>query len=626
MLFTAIAGSAVILVTWLILIAACVGIGLLVVRVTGAGITADALFASFWLGLILTTAFLQVWHLVLPIASATVGIVIAVGGASLAWNGSRLAAWLKGSCKHPNAAVLIAMLIGALWVANRATSTVVAFDTGMYHIPAVTWAKQYSIVPGLANLHGRLGFNNSSLLLATMVDVGPWINRASHLLNGLFVAVFLAEITYRLAALVGGKPPRDASTFDLVLLTPLVVIALDPWYVSSLTTDLPTGIVLLAASSRAVRLMGRRCSDPRTDSLDLVTITGLCALAVCFKLSAAVFAALLWIVVAAWYLYTHRHRAGELKGPIAWSVALSLALMVPWICRGVALSGYPFYPSTFAGAPVDWRVPAEQAEAEAAWIGHFARHYYSSQAYNSLPFSEGSVTDWRWLGPWVRGSLAHASARWLVVAPLGLAVGAALSGVALRFRWNRAVTGWWLLFIPILGGLTLWFLEAPRPNFGFFNCWALAGICGTLALGRALETATMRTARLMAAAAISIACLPLLNALAGKPAGSNQTTVRQLLGTIFVLPPQDHAEAVRRPIELRSYTTAFGLRVEVPARNNQCWFAEPLCTPHPAPNLRLRRLDHPQSGFVVEGEWQATRWPNPETAFLASWRASRTAR
>jgi hypothetical protein len=36
----------------------------------------------------------------------------------------------------------------------------IAFDTGLYHLPMVNWISNYALPFGLANLHGRFGFNS----------------------------------------------------------------------------------------------------------------------------------------------------------------------------------------------------------------------------------------------------------------------------------------------------------------------------------------------------------------------------------------------------------------------------------------------------------------------------------
>lgn len=74
----------------------------------------------------------------------------------------------------------------ALLVANHATGLGTQYDTGLYHAQVVEGAGCVAVVPGPANMHGRLAFNNTSLLFATL-DAGPWAGASNHLPNGLLV-------------------------------------------------------------------------------------------------------------------------------------------------------------------------------------------------------------------------------------------------------------------------------------------------------------------------------------------------------------------------------------------------------------------------------------------------------
>ena len=56
-----------------------------------------------------------------------------------------------------------------------------------YHVQAVKWAKAYPVVPGIANLHGPLAFNNSSFLYDAMVDSGWWEGRGYHVANAVLL-------------------------------------------------------------------------------------------------------------------------------------------------------------------------------------------------------------------------------------------------------------------------------------------------------------------------------------------------------------------------------------------------------------------------------------------------------
>ena len=40
------------------------------------------------------------------------------------------------------------------------------YDTGLYHAQAIRWIEEYGVVPGLANLHSRFGYNSASFALS----------------------------------------------------------------------------------------------------------------------------------------------------------------------------------------------------------------------------------------------------------------------------------------------------------------------------------------------------------------------------------------------------------------------------------------------------------------------------
>lgn len=43
------------------------------------------------------------------------------------------------------------------------------YDTGLYYAQAIHWIESFGVVPGLANLHIRLGFNSTLFLLAAFL-------------------------------------------------------------------------------------------------------------------------------------------------------------------------------------------------------------------------------------------------------------------------------------------------------------------------------------------------------------------------------------------------------------------------------------------------------------------------
>ena len=88
----------------------------------------------------------------------------------------RLVRIVRDVPRRPLAFCVLGILPVVIWLANRATGPNAEYDAGLYHIAAIKWTKLYFIVPGLANLHMRLGFS-STITLLSGAD-GPGFGRA----------------------------------------------------------------------------------------------------------------------------------------------------------------------------------------------------------------------------------------------------------------------------------------------------------------------------------------------------------------------------------------------------------------------------------------------------------------
>lgn len=51
-------------------------------------------------------------------------------------------------------------------------------DTGLYHATIIRWYSTIGAVPGMALLHGRLGFHSGVFALAAISDADPLIGRS----------------------------------------------------------------------------------------------------------------------------------------------------------------------------------------------------------------------------------------------------------------------------------------------------------------------------------------------------------------------------------------------------------------------------------------------------------------
>jgi hypothetical protein len=244
------------------------------------------------------------------------------------------------------------------------------------------------------------------------------------------------------------------------------------------------------------------------------------------------------------------------------------------------LSGYPCYPSTLGGIAFDWTVPVEQAQRDAAAIYSWARQPWA-EAKDVLGNS-------RWLGPWFYRAGRNIEG---IVAPVGVALVAVLSALAIQFRprGRPAPVGyaaWWLM-VPVGTGLIFWWITAPDPRFANALLWLLP-IAALIALA-----ANVR-ARLVfrPSASVVVVLIVLCNAHFALWVVRHPESLRDIswVGWQPVLPPGFTPRA-----------TASGLRVNTYRYNPKelIWDGPRPATPDFNPRLRLRVPDKPEFGYTT---------------------------
>ena len=545
-------------------------------------------FTAFWMGFAATIAFLQIWHLLFAVSWLALLVVSSFGLLSLNWNRLALRGWLGSLRKRQIVVGLGCALLASAWVANNSAGEPAAYDSGVYHTPAVRWYTTYPVVPGLGNLHGRLALNSSSLLYDAMLEAGPWFGRATHVANGLLVLIFLLQILRSVWRLI--RPSGVAIwpyVFELVLILPVTAIIVSH-SISSFSTDIPPAIVLFVVCSAVYRLLAER--GPEAEYNGVVAVT-LAMLSICLKASYAVIGLLLMVLVFS-------YSAKTIKA-IKRSAAIIVLLGIPWMLHGIILSGYPFYPSTFGGLPVDWRVPPELGNETLSWV-----------VVTSRRSTAGGLS---WVPAWFRDDM-----RWYpyhrvpqlsrgifgVLSPLGLFVLATTGALAAKRERRKGAfpKGYLWLISACLLAAVFWVSMAPNPRFGFALLWSLAAA----SVARLAVIHESVAPRLALPVAITLAATPVVLPL------PQRDLIRQLAGRLVSTPGPDHGLHPYPKPDLYQFTTDSGLALSVPVRDNRCFDAALQCTPHPAPNLVLTSAMDGRPKFVTNGSWQQLNWPNAD--------------
>ena len=609
------------------------GVGLIVRGAFGLrALSVDDCLLSFWMGFAGILLFLLAWNFVFPVNAVAALFCTALGAAGVLASRCELAQLFSRGRKQVPVLSVLALLVVGLWMATVSVGPQANWDSQLYHIQGVKWANAYAVVPGLANLYGPLGFNNTSLLYDALLNTGPLRGYAYHVANGVLILALLIQVfagAIRFPRAEGAA--RLQHLFDFMLMLPAATL-MNPDVIVSYVTDPPATLLLLVAFSQLYRFLVSERPVSREEAYQVFSITALLAAAVCVKLSVAVFAGVCWLLVL--MLWTRRawERTRRQWGKaVRWSVAATLMLALLWASRGVMLSGYPLFPLPLAGFPVEWRAPVEHAQAEHAYIVHSGR---------VTAFSFGEEPDLerfsKWFPRWLH-RLYRVPFEVLVPLFIALASVAASTSHLLRaapIERRRISAGWWILF-PILPALAFWFVSAPEPRYATHLVWGLALLCFVQAFAKLSSErnqqiavrATVAGCLLLGAGQIVVSPAWRAFLTAGNPAEAARRDTfygMKLLAENLKDPASSvFLPALEEPQALATFTTATGIPLNVPVRNGgRCMDAPLPCTPNPSPNLRLRWDGHTDRGFAVDGTWQMQDWPYDYVPhFLPAWRA-----
>jgi hypothetical protein len=570
-----------ILTTWMLCAVVLIGIGSLVL----GWFSPNYIFTeAFWTGLALSVGILQIWHFFEPINLACDLILVLIGVVGIVSNRSHLFKVGRRIVRIEASAIVVFILI-VTSLAIRATGPCEHFDTGLYGATAVRWILSYPIIPGLAKLHGRLGFNSSVFLCIAALGQGIWRNSGHHLFTGLLVGGFWATVGSGVVRVFRGRLASATDWFHSILLVPCVYWTTRSRLVGTLT-DLPASILCLVATGILFRQLelSQKGSSCAGKIVKTNVAMALLALAVTFKLSTAIFAVLLWLVGLVLLLAFDCRPLLRLK-LIGGSIFLSAVIILPWLGRGVILSGYPFYPEQLLGANVDWKVSPLACRWELAWIRSWAR----------VPWAPLAETQgFHWLRTWFHRNILDREGFQvpLVLSTIG-AIGTIVAYVRSRFR------RWFWLLVPSVASLIAWLLEAPAPRFAEAAIWTTAGVLTTAMILWA--TTTNKNPWVP-----RILCLGIIltSAWCIAPHRLWKYVYRPLLVEPQPL-PMPQASVV-------SATTTSGLTVYWRADGLQCWDAPLPCTPYFDKTLGLRRAGDMRSGFSSD-------WPETPSDLANTW-------
>lgn len=580
--------SLAVLGTWLLLAAWMLALGWFaaVLSVARVGVV-GAVRIALWTGASVFVLALLVVNLALPLrgpAAVWAMIGLTVGLVSLAgllmfakgsrlWSTATMPVW-RAWLPVPYLALLALLFV----VAHATFGSVSNFDSGLYHLNAVSFAAEYPTIPGLANLHDRYGTNVSLFEVAAYLQNLPWGADAFRLAVGFFMSLFVLDLSLRLLS-----RRVDPGTLSMLLATALMVpfLLADPGYwITSPAADTTSMLVSVVSGAFLVDALWRRDSVSGT-------------LAVLTAALAASMRAQLWVLVVlsagvlVFVAWRTRRTEGQDRSRVAaltWiGAGLTALLLAVQLIRDTVLSGWLIYPAGNFPVPVEWRSGDPQVARE--WIQSWAR----------TPGADPSTTlgTWDWLGPWLGRNLDD----WSIRGAIGLLALALLVALVPRQREDAerppALRTAVLATLPALATVLVWFVAAPDPRFAWGPIVSLGLIPAGVALAALPGPAIVLP---IVAGVMTLSVLP--PALAGI-ANLSSTIAPDWQSRTYEFGPIPVIAAVNPVPEPAMVDVVLdsGRVVQRPAEGDQCWTVFPLCRPTTETALQFRGADV-REGFL----------------------------
>jgi len=388
------------------------------------------------LGLCISNTLASYLSLWLPLSSKALLALLALS--LLAWKKVNVGEIVKSIKQHQAILwmslpfIAIALLI-AIGTPNN-------YDTGLYHLQSIKWIETYPAVPGLANLHGRFGFNPNIFTLFALTSAKDLFSQEVFVLN--FV-VFIIVLTYLLHQFKQSFQQGGLSVLGVWYAILLIILlklpnlaAPSPDY---LTTVLP---IFLFARWKTIGF-----DSTQTTLGNYLPFITLSIYVITIKLAAI---PILLLSIA--LLIKHPPKQHQWLKMLLWLGWI----LLPWLLRNILISGWLIYPLEALDLfNFDWKVPIEKVALEKLSLTGWARNPGPGYLHSAtLSFGNWFPIWWKNLS--ILNSLLLIGG---VVLPIMLFVAYLIKKVKASAQTNVMILSAW-------AGILFWLFLAPDWRFG----------------------------------------------------------------------------------------------------------------------------------------------------------------
>lgn len=258
----------------------------------------------------------------------------------------------------------------AIIILIKSASPSELLDEGGYYLPFIKWIESYRVVPGIANLQGRLGFNSNWHVLSALFSF-RWLNMTPFYdLNGLLAILFVGFCVFET------KKTNWLQNYLGLFLCAFLFRN----FLTSSASDLPN----IYLSSTIILLL-LESSDTKTKDNNLLFKI---LILTCFLITIKTSSIYLLLLLIPIFIYKTDHKY-LIKNLIS-TITIGLIYATPWFIRHYITTGYIIFP--LPGVDLfnpDWKVSAHSVLVEYNAVKYFAIHdQISSKILASLSIYE----------------------------------------------------------------------------------------------------------------------------------------------------------------------------------------------------------------------------------------------
>lgn len=467
-----------------------------------------------------------------------------------------------------------------------------AGDTTGYHMGIVSWLNHYPLVPGLANLHFRLGSYSGYLQLSAVIDNVLWDNESPFILPGLFFfsfsIYFIAEV---FLALIEKERRRRLTIWRIFYATPLL-IASSVYYFGTYNSapnlyyDILPMFLAAILLNEIVKYFFSGEMQEKSALLEFLFIINLLSTAAYLSKQNAAAVVLMVTIFSLYLLVKNKLLNWKNLSKLFWLPALGFLGSVG---ANLITSGYPLFPLPWLHVNFFWTAPEDTILSAYNSIKYWARlpgGNFMSVADNSFLY---------WFLPWAKRNLADKL--FFNMALLPFIFGLVFWAINLFLGFKKQKKYCWLFSVQILN-LAYWFFSAPDIRFSllFFIMFFASGLA-ILGLFLADIYATM------ANDALGKYCLTLTFLFVGIISGvlffsaNPIERIKKKTQNYFYVTFTDSNQFYEKEMKTRDDKSIIVYR---PKNDNECRSLPLPCTPYYSPEVKAFDSRNLGAGFYYE--------------------------